>query len=132
MGHQEHEHHHRDADVQRTPAREQRLGHAQELGLTLHAGALAHQTYLAHAYYARARRELGGKLPPRMGEQSADAEDDTLLYGDKVTVSDMTQVEKNADLFQISVMRRVKAPASEISLIKNRKSFDYSLTHDGR
>jgi len=95
------------------------------------AGIIAHQ-----AYHSWNRRKTGGgngrqPSPPRPGEKQSRVYELNPLKGKVTTLDDVFAAEEQAALFQIQVLRLVKAPAAEINLVVDRKPRDLSYAHDG-
>jgi hypothetical protein len=95
------------------------------------AGAIAHQLFLARNYFALKQRDLAAGKAAILGRAQLPEQE---IIPIEVNYSDMKSYEnfeKQADAYHILILRRLKAPANEISAIINRPPYDYSYTHDG-
>ncbi len=96
------------------------------------AGAIAHQLFVARNHFALKREEKLKSLPPGLAPASSDSA--TEMAAIPVDYSDMDSIEafeKQADAFQLNIMRLINAPSNEQNAIRNRPAYDYSFTHDG-
>ena len=96
------------------------------------AGALARQFFHAKRYYEREKIKHQLSAPPEPGQQSMEKLSANPLLFDLKDAASMEKMEKEADAFQVELLRRIGAPRVEIALIENRTPFDYSLVSDGQ
>lgn len=96
------------------------------------AGAIAHQLFVAKNYFALKREERLKSLPPGLApSSSASANEMAAINVDYSDMDSIEAFEKQADAFQLNIMRLINAPANEQNAIRNRPAYDYSFTHDG-
>ena len=96
------------------------------------AGEIAHQMFHARQYYQEKQQQLAAKFPPPPGESPQGKVRANPLAVDYSDLNSIENFERQADLFQISVLKAVGAPVAEIRLIERRPALNYSATHDGR
>lgn len=96
------------------------------------AGAIAHQAFHSYLYYRRKHFYSTKAAPPAPGKAPAFRPPPYMTVADDSDFSSALRLERDADRFQIRVMKKTGAPRAEIKLIEKREDADLSLTHDGR
>lgn len=97
--------------------------------LTWCAGILAHQGW--HAWYTLARKKKSRVAPPLPGEKDERVMDINPMKFDYKGVDAILYVEEKASAFQLDVLKKVGAPASETRLLSRRAPRDFQYSHDG-
>lgn len=97
--------------------------------LTWCAGVIAHQAW--HGWYELNSRKRARKAPPLPGTPDTSRPEANPLKVDYKGVADILETEDKAFTFQLQVLRKVGAPASEINRVLRRAPRDFTAGHDG-
>lgn len=97
--------------------------------LTWCAGVIAHQAW--HGWYELSGRKRARKAPPLPGTPDTSRPEANPLKIDYKGLGDILETEDKAFSFQLEVLRKVGAPASEINRVLRRAPRDFTAGHDG-
>jgi|GEM_PF-1056833 len=97
--------------------------------LTWCAGIIAHQGW--HAWYNLTKKKKSRIAPPLPGEKDERVLDVNPARFDIKRLDDVLSVEQKAADFQLEVLKKVGAPASEIRPFLHRAPRDFQYSHDG-
>jgi hypothetical protein len=97
------------------------------------AGEIARQLFHAERYFYREalKRRLAA-TPVSGGQPPALTAAQSVMLSDLKDAQTFENMEKDADVFQMRLLRAIGAPRYELDLIQQRKPFDYSLVNDGK
>ena len=97
--------------------------------LTWCAGILAHQGW--HAWYTLTKKKKSRLAPPLPGEKDERVLDINPMRFDYKGMDAILYIEDKAFTFQLEVLKKVGAPASETRPIFRRGPRDFQYAHDG-
>ena len=97
--------------------------------LTWCAGIIAHQAW--HASYAMSRKKKNSVPPPLPGEKYERKFDANPMRVDYKGLDAILEMENQASVFQLDVLKKVGAPRSEAGLVQHRAPRDFTTAHDG-
>jgi hypothetical protein len=93
------------------------------------ASVIAHMGW--HSYYLYNKKRKNRKEVPPPGEEEIDRSFAMPFGGEFKKFDDLYKVEGQAFDYQISILKKINAPLSEIRKIKRRDYKDFSPAHDG-
>jgi|GEM_PF-6083522 len=94
------------------------------------SGEIIHQYFHARQYYL-AQKSTAQELSALGQPQQLRMPEGTYIPVDPADAASVENLEKQADAFQIDLLKKINAPQSEIDAVANRPARDYSITHDG-
>ncbi|MEF3280554.1 MAG: hypothetical protein K6357_06270 [Elusimicrobiota bacterium] len=97
--------------------------------LTFLASILAHQGW--HGYYLITKKQKDKKDIPPPGKNKIDMRFANPFGKEFKKFDDLYNIEAAAFEYQLSVLKKINAPKSEIRLIEKRDLKDFTLSHDG-
>ncbi|MFA5162410.1 MAG: hypothetical protein WC421_09200 [Elusimicrobiales bacterium] len=96
------------------------------------AGAIARQFFHAQRHFEREKLRHELATPSVPGQKYLDGIAANPILNDFRDAKSIERMEREADAFQLLVMRAVGASTGELLLIQDRKPSDYSLVNDGK
>jgi hypothetical protein len=96
------------------------------------AGAIGRQFFHTRRYVERERLKHELAVPSTPGKAYLDSIASNPILSDYHDAQSIERMEREADDFQLKLMRAVGAPSAELLLIEDRQPFDYSLVNDGK